>query len=179
MFLCAIALNKCWCLLRDIPANKVLSSTATSIRACQLEWASVSLIAHSLLQMRRKSPLFPRSGVVACARAMPRTRCFNNVSGGRVHQISKWHWVFSVRAENNWEVCVEQIVKWCCDRRTNASQRRTNVTQRHTNVTQGRTIVTQKYNNRTNGKWGDARATNKSKPHWSTCFLLNTLESGK
>ena len=41
------------------------------------------------------------------------------------------------------------------------------------------TIVTQKYNNRTNGKWGGARATNKSKPHWSTCFLLNTLESGK
>ena len=70
VFVCAI-LDKCWGLLRDIPANKVLSSTATSIRACQLQWASVSLIAHSLLQMRRKSPLFPRSGVVARARALP------------------------------------------------------------------------------------------------------------
>ena len=51
--------------------------------------------------------------------------------------------------------------------------------QTHHNDVQRRTNASQKYNNRTNGKWVGARATNKSKPHWSTCFLLNTLESGK
>ena len=83
----------CTGLLHDSP--ELSTMCLTLIRACQLEWASVSLIAHS--QMSKCSLCSP-SGV---ARACP-TRCFNNVHSS---PNFKWIW-YSVSELKTIERCV-------------------------------------------------------------------------
>ena len=79
-----------------------LSTTClTLIRACQLEWASVSLIARLQMSKESLAPLSPSSVARSC-----HTRCWNNVHSSPISARVQMDLVFSVGAENNWEVCV-------------------------------------------------------------------------